>query len=1273
MSRHTAKLGVCVLPYVVVGALVLSGSNAVGRANPPHQPQTRDTVQVQGAPSGAFIEPGAVDQGGQEARGGGCGSTLVTQNTNPNTVDPIASVSCNAAGVNVDNYYARSFDMAVENPGAPALLKCVDLGVETNDLAYTIDVNIYHDPSGGIPDDGPPAVDHCGANDWILLATQPVFVPAATALSFVTANFGAGIALPADATIVVEVFTPDRQTTDNGSFFLGANSNGQSAESWIAAATCGLTCYQATSAIGFPDAMWVMRLDIDTVGTDFGACCDDAAGVCIDGIGPQGCAGRYGGDGSTCADFDPGCGDIGACCMPDLTCLDDMPLPDCVAAGGVFEPGDICGPGTCAMPCENPAQPPRPDDRFGIDEFGADTTRPCMDMSDCLAGISANSEVDCIYDVCYVRQNKYVSVDPNPANAGVATARRISLSTGEMLGWVDTPTSVTVAGPEPSPQLLARIVGAPVYLDWIELDSVHIGDSQVQPGYVYHIQAIGESCDVNDEAAYSAPLALSTVEFFGDVTGGTVRQPPDKNRNFKDINAVVRGFQSAQKEPKVWLDLQGSLATPEAPDFSDISFTDINHAVSGFQGGTYPYGPPEPPPIETRDTWKSSFTYKDVVSGEDSIIPAGFFGESCEHFEGTIEFTGEPLNAAATGDGDTKILRSGDPVAPADPVDAVGTVDITIEELNLVSAEPIVVLCDSGPQTWDVRATLSPTDPPGGSLTATKTHANGGTFDSMLYVQVLLTFTDVADPDNVLTLDTAGLSPPFEFTSFAAPFVHDLNPDLDIFVDPASSFVPGVREVVPGDIDSQVTQEMSEQDLLAEHGILPTRYEPDGEVEIDEFVAPLPAADASRAARDFTIKTRWKYVKKVKKVYIKINGVTEHVFTFTPAVADTGNLTVPFLQPLNETDTVTSQMLGDDGAVDDVSVEPIRDNADNTWRDHVGVNVQETYKCLTPTLRQRWTVVNGRPKVTPNGGAGAVFPITGVQASTVEKDVELLFRAKDGDGDRGRSRWHLTVVNIVQAGAPTNDLWWFNGANAANYSERVTLTADGAATGNFAWETILGDTKINFENGADTFAAANDNDVDILSTAASAAAATPQNDILVELQINGKVVQERPTMVLTPNRLVHLGDTDNNSGTGYQSLVSYRIEDQFNRVLPHNVEINEDWGATVSDFVGEDWVAWNAACAGDPTGENCEGAATVGPANWADNMTRPGPGTGCTGNPCTPARQNPQTPLGAVKADHRPGTWKCGSTTVAVGPGNNPGKIVRTLTWQLYRDHGRNE
>ena len=109
---------------------------------------------------------------------------------------------------------------------------------------------------------------------------------------------------------------------------------------------------------------------------------------------------------------------------------------------------------------------------------------------------------------------------------------------------------------------------------------------------------------------------------------------------------------------------------------------------------------------------------------------------------------------------------------------------------------------------WDVSVSLS--EPPSfeiqplGTLTATKTHTNGGTFDVEYFVQPVLTFTRVDPPFDQRVLDTAGLVPPWRFSASGLPWVHSTDPSLDIFSPAEDAFVIGVEEVVPGDLGSQL-------------------------------------------------------------------------------------------------------------------------------------------------------------------------------------------------------------------------------------------------------------------------------------------------------------------------------------------------------------------------------------------------------------------------------------------------------------------------------------
>ncbi len=329
----------------------------------------------------------------------------------------------------------------------------------------------------------------------------------------------------------------------------------------------------------------------------------------------------------TCVDAEPACcASLGgtplatlcepaqACCFADGSC-DDLDPQCCVGLGGTpAAPGQLClgdnnGDGVDDGCSPTAPAMPRPDDAFDI----GGTVVPCSTDDDCRAGLNPSSSVYCLHvppgspdpGVCYVARNRYLSIAPNPDNAGLLTARRVSLydlgGNNIFLGWIAEPVELAVAGPEATPQLLARIESAPHYRDW-SVDNVgqpwmnatvHVGDCETSPGRTYVIQAIAENMNVDDEANYSDALMLHTTIDFGDVVGGTPGTPPDGNRNFKDISAVVRGFQSTQSEPKTWLDLQGGNQTPDIPDFTDINFKDIDWAVAGFQGGSYPFAAPQ--------------------------------------------------------------------------------------------------------------------------------------------------------------------------------------------------------------------------------------------------------------------------------------------------------------------------------------------------------------------------------------------------------------------------------------------------------------------------------------------------------------------------------------------------------------------------------------------------------------------------------------------------------------------------------------------------------
>jgi len=243
----------------------------------------------------------------------------------------------------------------------------------------------------------------------------------------------------------------------------------------------------------------------------------------------------------------------------------------------------------------------------------------------------------------------------------------------------------------------------------------------------------------------------------------------------------------------------------------------------------------------------------------------------------------------------------------------------------------------------------------------------------------------------------------------------------------------------------------------------------------------------------------------------------------------------------------------------------------------------------------------------------------------------------------------FTPVEVVQ----DNDLWWFNGANAANYHEEVTLTAQGATTGTFKWEVTAGADKVDLNNGgadADTITATDDNTVQVKSTGVSAAV----NDVSVKLSINGAVICTHTMTVYAPQVEVQTGVTDHNfsymgHNNGYESRHNFQINDQFSNALPHNIELNEHWteGAQNDHTPATNWTQAN------------DDSWVVNPAGDIDYLRA------CWWGTAVPNTTNPANPLGATEVYHWDGEHYVGTATEGSG--------VRVLTrvWQYYQDHGR--
>ncbi len=199
--------------------------------------------------------------------------------------------------------------------------------------------------------------------------------------------------------------------------------------------------------------------------------------------------------------------------------------------------------------------------------------------------------------------------------------------------------------------------------------------------------------------------------------------------------------------------------------------------------GTDPCSPPDPAIPPGEDCW-STACGRTKFSFCETPIPADFFDPGSEPFIGVIKLDG----ANGPGGTDTRLNRLEEMVLP-NPGD-VATTPIELVELNLVSCDPITVQTGGTDVEWNVSVTLSPDPVPMGTMTVTKTHENGGTFDAEFFVKPVFTFTRVTDLSDVRTLEPA-FPAPF-VTLGEAPWVSDLLPG--VATPCAPGFTPGVEE-----------------------------------------------------------------------------------------------------------------------------------------------------------------------------------------------------------------------------------------------------------------------------------------------------------------------------------------------------------------------------------------------------------------------------------------------------------------------------------------------
>ncbi|MBN2561639.1 MAG: thrombospondin type 3 repeat-containing protein [Phycisphaerae bacterium] len=197
-----------------------------------------------------------------------------------------------------------------------------------------------------------------------------------------------------------------------------------------------------------------------------------------------------------------------------------------------------------------------------------------------------------------------------------------------------------------------------------------------------------------------------------------------------------------------------------------------------------------------QDCWVTACDGKTGYGFAQTPLPADFFGPGSDPFDGTVALGGPPYGGSGPFGSDTIVTRLERMCFIDPPPDSVDSTPLELTLLELVSCQPITVTYNGGldPEDWDVAVSLpGPQDL--GELTATKTHANGGTFDSYFFVQPLFTFTQVDPPHYTVSFNPgdAGYDPAL-LSSSGEPWLHTVT----IGASCSPDFAPGY-DIVGGD------------------------------------------------------------------------------------------------------------------------------------------------------------------------------------------------------------------------------------------------------------------------------------------------------------------------------------------------------------------------------------------------------------------------------------------------------------------------------------------
>jgi hypothetical protein len=200
-------------------------------------------------PDAAPGSPDAMVIGTPDAGGGPTQITL--SHSSSMAITATNSVACtnSTTGYIQANGYYRVFNLSSMGVVGPLTVSQVSFGIE--------------EATAGIGTTQPAYVNLFTLNGALLFAnmtqlhSQPVTVSNTTSQVFNASM--PNVVVPANSTLVVEVFTPNGET-DGNVFFIGSNTSAESSPSYLAAPDCSLNEPSTVDSIGYPDMHIVMSV-----------------------------------------------------------------------------------------------------------------------------------------------------------------------------------------------------------------------------------------------------------------------------------------------------------------------------------------------------------------------------------------------------------------------------------------------------------------------------------------------------------------------------------------------------------------------------------------------------------------------------------------------------------------------------------------------------------------------------------------------------------------------------------------------------------------------------------------------------------------------------------------------------------------------------------------------------------------------------------------------------------------------------------------------------